>query len=72
MLSPTIETIALPCGCLLGSKLCQEAQSLWNEVDTLHEKLIKTGGSMTLHAYEDARLRFYDHYQKGVCNDTGD
>lgn len=55
----------LPCGCVVGSLLCPEAERLWAEVGAAYRAAMRSAG--TWDQYEEARAAYARHFwEQGV------
>ena len=55
------QEIKLPCGCLIGSILCPEAQKLWDEIDRTFWNSRQLPDSRR-QEYHLALDNFYEHF----------
>jgi len=56
---------ALPCGCVVGTFLCPEAERLWAEVNAAYRTAMRGAG--TWEQYEEARVAYARHFwEQGV------
>ena len=59
----------LPCGCVIGSFLCPEAERLWAEVGAAYHAAMRGAG--TWEQYQEARTAYSRHFwEQGVFSES--